>query len=146
MYLGAKLWQTTLINGVLAWVMSSLKYVYEAANNCAKHVKDNPPGKYTLSDRAENSFVMGYETVMDMTKEFPAREGNVFLSGNLSLTCFSKFLAASRIYFEGLIPQSTTPFLNVIHQSLAPRYMSGSPVYPGFNLKYLSRLFKTAMQ
>ena len=36
----------TLRNGVIAWVMSPLKYVREAANNCAKHVKDKFPGKY----------------------------------------------------------------------------------------------------
>ena len=59
MYLGAKIWRIILRNGVIAWVMSPLKYVREAANNCAKHVKDNPPGKYTLPDRAETPLSWG---------------------------------------------------------------------------------------
>ena len=50
MYLGAKLWRMTLRNGVVAWGMITSKYVREAAKNCAKHVKDNFPGKYTLPD------------------------------------------------------------------------------------------------
>ena len=49
MYLGAKLWQMALRNGVFAWVMSPSKYVREAANICAKHIKDNFRGKYNFT-------------------------------------------------------------------------------------------------
>ena len=52
MYLGAKLHRLTLRNGVVDWLMSPSKYVHEAANNCAKHVKDNFPDKYNFPARA----------------------------------------------------------------------------------------------
>ena len=80
MYLGAKLWQTTLINGVLAWVMSSLKYVYEAANNCTKYVKDNLPGKYTLPVCSEIPLLMGYEAAMDTFIALDPAEASLFQS------------------------------------------------------------------
>ena len=80
MYLGSKLWRMTLRNGVIASVMSPSKYVHEASNNCVKHVKDNFPGKYTLPDCAENSFVMGYEAVMDMSKALDPDEASYFQS------------------------------------------------------------------
>ena len=80
MYLGAKLWQMTLRNDVVAWLIIPLKYVREAANNCAKHVKDNFPGKYTLPDHAENPFVIGYEAVMDTSKALYPAEAYYFQS------------------------------------------------------------------
>ena len=40
MYLGAKLWQIKLRNGVFTWGMSPSKFVCEATKHCAKHVKD----------------------------------------------------------------------------------------------------------
>ena len=60
--------------------MSPSKYVREAAKNCANHVKDNFPGKYTLPDRAENSFVMGYEAVMDTSKALDLADASYFKS------------------------------------------------------------------
>ena len=64
MYLGAKLWQMKLRNGVVAWGIIPSKYVHETAKDCAKHIKDNFPGKYNLPDRSENPLFMGYESVM----------------------------------------------------------------------------------
>ena len=64
-----------LRNGVVAWVIIPSKYVREAAKNFEKHVKDKFPDKNTLPSRAGNSFVMGYETVMDTLKALdPAEE------------------------------------------------------------------------
>ena len=38
-YLGAKILRMTLRNGVVAWVMSTSKYLREAPKNCTKHAK-----------------------------------------------------------------------------------------------------------
>ena len=80
MYVGAKLWQMKLRNDVAAWGMSPSKYVREAANNSAKHVKDNSPGNYTLLTPAENPFVMGYEAVMYAYKALDPAEASHFQS------------------------------------------------------------------
>ena len=68
MYLGAKIRQMTLINGVVAWLMSPSKYVREDAKNCPKHVKYNIHGKYTLPALSENPSVVRYKAVMDTSK------------------------------------------------------------------------------
>ena len=60
--------------------MIPLKYVREAAKNCAKHVKDNFPGKYTFPARAEYPFDMGYEAVMDTSKSLDPSEASYFRS------------------------------------------------------------------
>ena len=80
MYLGVKLWRMKLINVVVAWVMIPSKYVREAANNCAKHVKDNFPGKYTCPARAENPFVIGYEAVINMSESLDLAKASYFQS------------------------------------------------------------------
>ena len=80
MYLRAKLWIMTLINGVVAWVIIPLKYVREAAKNFAKHVKDNFRRKYTFPARAEYPFDMGYEAVMDTSKSLDPSEASYFRS------------------------------------------------------------------
>ena len=85
MYLGAKLRRMTLRNGLVAWGIIPSKYVREATKNGAKHVKDNFPGKYTLSACAEKPFVMGYEAVMDTSKALDPDEASYFRSiiGNM---------------------------------------------------------------
>ena len=70
----------TLRNGVVAWGMSPSKYVLEDANNCAKHVKYNFPGKYTLPACAVNPFFMGYEAVMGTSKALDTAEVSYFQS------------------------------------------------------------------
>ena len=47
-YLGTKLKQTTLTNGVKAWGMSPSKYVQEATETCRKHLTMNFNGQYKL--------------------------------------------------------------------------------------------------
>ena len=47
-YLGAKLRQTQLPNGVWAWALSPSIYVNQAVKNCETHLKDNYDGKYSL--------------------------------------------------------------------------------------------------
>ena len=60
--------------------MSPSKYVCEADNNFAKHVKDNFPGKYTPPARSENPFVMGHEAVMNTSKAMDPAEAYYFQS------------------------------------------------------------------
>lgn len=64
-YLGAKLRQTRLENGVWAWALSPSKYVGQAVRNCTKHLNENYNGKYSLPKKAENPFRMGYEPELD---------------------------------------------------------------------------------
>ena len=52
----------------------------EGAENCAKHVKDNFPGRYNLPDLSENPFLMGYEAVMDTSKALDPSEAYYFQS------------------------------------------------------------------
>ena len=66
-YLGAKLREVRLPNGVLAWSMSPSKYVKEAVQNCKKHLDENFDGKYKLPKRADNPFVIGYEPSLDVS-------------------------------------------------------------------------------
>ena len=70
----------TLKNGVVAWGMSPSKYVREAAKNCAKHVKDNFPGKYTLPASTGNTFIMGYEYVMNTSKALDTAQESYYQS------------------------------------------------------------------
>ena len=58
-YLGAKLKQTRLENGVWAWTLTLSKYMNKAVKNCKKHLSENYGGKYTLPKKAENLFQMG---------------------------------------------------------------------------------------
>ena len=52
----------------------------EGAENCAKHVKDNFPGRYNFPDLSENPFLMGYEAVMDTSKALDTAEASYFQS------------------------------------------------------------------
>jgi hypothetical protein len=65
MYLGAKLRQTQLPNGMWAWALSPSKYVNQAVKNCETHLKDNYDGKYSLPQKVENPFRMNYEPELD---------------------------------------------------------------------------------
>ena len=64
-YLGAKLRQMKLPNGVWAWALSPSKYVHQAIRNCKTHSKENFDGRYALLKKAENPFCMSYEPELD---------------------------------------------------------------------------------
>ncbi len=55
-YLGAKLKQTRLPNGVMAWRLSPSKYVVQAVKNCQVHLTDKLNGRYSIPTRADNPF------------------------------------------------------------------------------------------
>jgi hypothetical protein len=52
--LSAKLKQTQLPNGVMAWGLSPSKYVVQAVKNCQLHLTDKLNGKYSIPARADN--------------------------------------------------------------------------------------------
>jgi hypothetical protein len=55
-YLGAKLKQTQLPNGVMAWGLSPSKYAFQAVKNCQLHLTDKLNGKYSIPARVDNPF------------------------------------------------------------------------------------------
>jgi len=67
-YLGAKLHQTKLTNGVWAWGLSPFRYVHQAVKNCASHLSDKFDRKYRLPKRADNPFPTDYCADTSVTK------------------------------------------------------------------------------
>jgi hypothetical protein len=66
-YLGAKLRQSCLPNGVWAWGLSPSKYVAQAVKNCQTHLTDKLHDRYRLPSRADNPFPVDYAPEMDTT-------------------------------------------------------------------------------
>jgi hypothetical protein len=73
-YLGAKLKNTVLPNGVVAWGMSSSKYVQSAVQNVKEYLAALP-GDQMLMKKASGPFAGGYKPELDESPELdPARE------------------------------------------------------------------------
>ncbi len=66
-YLGAKLKQTQLPNGVMAWGLSPSKYVVQAVKNCQVHLMKKLNGKYSIPTRADNPFPVDYDPSTDLS-------------------------------------------------------------------------------
>ncbi len=66
-YLGARLSEVKLNNGMWCWVLSPSKYVQEAVWNCSKHLKSNYDGHYELCKNAPNPFALAYYPQLDIT-------------------------------------------------------------------------------
>ena len=79
-YLGTKLKQARLANGIRAWGMSPSKYVQEATETCRKHLTVNFDGQYKLPKSAENPFPLNYSPEMDVTEVLDADTANYFQS------------------------------------------------------------------
>jgi hypothetical protein len=62
-YLGVKLKKTVMPNGVVAWVMSSSKYVQEAVKNVQEYLKKNGDSK--LKKKASAPFEATYRAEID---------------------------------------------------------------------------------
>jgi hypothetical protein len=67
-YLGAKVQQTKLLNGVYAWGMSSSKYIQAAIRNVKDYVANTCPG-LKLAKRAMGLFPTGYILELDIMPE-----------------------------------------------------------------------------
>ena len=79
-YLGTKLKQTTLANGIQAWGMPPSKYVQEATKTCRKHLTINFNGQYKLPKSAENPFPLNYSPETDVTEVLDTDMANYFQS------------------------------------------------------------------
>ncbi len=66
-YLGAKLKQTQLPNGVMTWGLSPSKYIVQAVKNCQLQLTDKLNGKYSIPARAGNPFPVDYDPSTDLS-------------------------------------------------------------------------------
>ena len=66
-YLGAKLRETRLPNGVWAWGLSPSKYVNQAVQNCQTHLTEKLGGTFKIPAKAANPFPENYSPDTDMT-------------------------------------------------------------------------------
>jgi hypothetical protein len=79
-YLGAKVWQTKLPNGVYAWGMSSSKYIQAAVRNVKDYVAKTHPGRLKLAKRATGPFPTGYTPELGMTPELNDKDVTFYQS------------------------------------------------------------------
>jgi hypothetical protein len=78
-YLGAKLRQVTMSNGVIAWEMSSRKYIKAAVENVQEHMETNFGG-HKLAKKATMPLRLGYKAELDDTPELDAEKANFYQS------------------------------------------------------------------
>ncbi len=67
-YLGTKLKETKLPNGIWAWGMSPSKYVQQAVKNCESQLLKDFDGRYMLPSKADNPFPTTYEPELDTSE------------------------------------------------------------------------------
>ncbi len=79
-YLGAKLKQMQLENGVYVWGLSRSKYVQVAIGNCKKYVEENLPKFYKLRCLAPNLFPTDYQPELDISHELPPEHTSYYQS------------------------------------------------------------------
>ena len=68
-YLGAKVRQMTMENGVMCWAMSGSQYVQEAVRNVQNEVSKLGDDRWKLPKQAVNLFSMGYDVETDISPE-----------------------------------------------------------------------------
>jgi hypothetical protein len=78
-YLGAKLKNTVLPNGVLAWGMGSSKYVQYAVQNVKEYMAVLP-GDQMLVKKASDPFPGGYKPELDESPEFDPTRATYYQS------------------------------------------------------------------
>jgi hypothetical protein len=78
-YLGAKLQKTVLPNGVVAWGMSSSKYVHYAVQNVQDYMTEIP-GDQKLLKKASGPFTGGYKPELDESPELDPIRANFYQS------------------------------------------------------------------
>ena len=60
--------------------MSPVKYVQEAARNCAVHLAPNYGGRFRLPEKTENPFNMGYDLELDTSPELDPDAASYYLT------------------------------------------------------------------
>jgi len=78
-YLGAKLRQVTLDNGVHAWSASPSKYIQDAINNVEQYLTKNYPGR-RLKNNISGPWPSGYVSELDDTPELDPVKANYYQS------------------------------------------------------------------
>jgi hypothetical protein len=78
-YLGAKLKKTVLPNGVVAWGMSSSKYVQSAVQNVKEYLAALP-GDQMLVKKVSGPFAGGYKPELDESPELDPTRANFYQS------------------------------------------------------------------
>jgi hypothetical protein len=66
-YLGVKLKETQLPNGVMAWGLSPSKYIVHAVNNCQLHLTEKLAGRQSIPARADNPFPVDCDPSTDFS-------------------------------------------------------------------------------
>jgi hypothetical protein len=66
-YLGTKLKQTQLPNGIMVWGLSPSKYLVQAVKNCKLHLTEKLNGKSYIPARADNPFPVDYDPSTDLS-------------------------------------------------------------------------------
>jgi hypothetical protein len=79
LYVGAKLKKTVLHNGVVAWGMSSRKYVQSAVHNVKEYLAALP-GDQKLMKKASGPFAGGYTPELDEIPELDPTRANFYQS------------------------------------------------------------------
>jgi hypothetical protein len=77
LYLGAKLKKTVLPNGVIAWGMSSSKYIQSAVQNVQEYLA-TLPGDRKLLKRSPAPFAGGYKSELDESPELDPVKDNLY--------------------------------------------------------------------
>ena len=77
-YLGNKLRTTVLPNGVVAWGMSSSKYVQEAVANVERFLQSHPAMGKKLKSKVKSPWPSGYEPELDTSDELNAEDANFY--------------------------------------------------------------------
>jgi hypothetical protein len=78
-YLGAKLKKTVLTNGVVAWSMSSRKYVQSAVQNVKEYLAALP-GDHMPVKKASGPFTGGYKPELDESPELDPTKSKFYQS------------------------------------------------------------------
>ena len=78
-YLGAKLHQTQLPNGVFAWGMSSSKYIQAAVRNVKDYLEKSRPGQ-KLATHASGPFPANYVPEIDTSPELGDEDASFYQS------------------------------------------------------------------
>ena len=76
-YLGAKLHEVRMPNGVTAWAMSSSKYVQESISNVRKYIHDK---EYKIPKSATSPFPREYRPEIDVSEELSQDDASFYQS------------------------------------------------------------------
>ena len=77
-YLGAKLKENRLPNGIWAWGLSPSKYVNQAVKNCQTHLTDKLNGHYSIPVKAKNPFPSDYNLNTDVSTPLDPESSSFF--------------------------------------------------------------------